>query len=121
MHGKCVLYMVMAIVSELIATTSLKLSDGFTHPGFLVLTIVGYVVSFTLLTLMLKEMSLGLVYGIWGGAGTLLTTIVGIVIWDDPFSLVIGIGMVAVVAGIALMSIGEDKAAAEQAASKAQA
>lgn len=121
MRGKCVLYMVVAIVSEVMATTCLKLSEGFTHPAFGIVTAVGYVLAFTLLTLMLKDMSLGLVYGIWGGAGTMLTTIVGIVIWNDPFSLVIGIGMVAVVAGIALLSIGEDKVAAEQAAAQTKA
>ena len=64
-------------------------------------------------------MSLGMAYGIWGGVGTLLTTLVGIVVWDDPFSAIVGIGMIAVVAGIALLSKGtqeaEEAAAAEAA------
>ena len=51
--------------------------------------------------------------------GTLLTTLVGIVVWDDPFSVIVGIGMVAVVAGIALLSKGTQEA--EEAAEAAEA
>ena len=42
--------------------------------------------------------------------GTLLTTLVGIIVWDDPFSIIVGIGMIAVVAGIALLSKGTQEA-----------
>ena len=44
------------------------------------------------------------------GVGTLLTTLVGIIVWDDPFSIIVGIGMIAVVAGIALLSKGTQEA-----------
>ena len=89
-----------AIVSEVFGTTFMKMSEGFTHPVFGLATAVCYVISFVLLTLALKHLSLGMAYGIWGGVGTLLTTLVGIVVWNDPFSAIVGIGMVAVVAGI---------------------
>lgn len=106
-----------AIVSEVLGTTFMKLSDGFTHPVFGLVTAVCYITSFVLLTLALKHLSLGMAYGIWGGVGTLLTTLVGIVVWDDPFSIVVGIGMIAVVAGIALLSKGTQEA--EEAAAEA--
>ena len=99
-----------AIVSEVFGTTFMKLSDGFTHPVFGLVTAACYVASFVPLTLALKHLSLGMAYGIWGGVGTLLTTLVGIIVWDDPFSIIVGIGMIAVVAGIALLSKGTQEA-----------
>ena len=69
-----------------------------------------YILSFAMLTLALKDLSLGMAYGIWGGVGTFLTTLIGIIFWNDPFSIVVGIGMIAVVAGIALLSRGTQEA-----------
>ena len=51
--------------------------------------------------------------------GTLLTTLVGVIVWDDPFSIIVGIGMIAVVAGIALLSKGTQEA--EEAVAEATA
>lgn len=49
-------------------------------------------------------------YGIWGGVGTFLTTLIGVIFWNGPFSVVVGIGMIAVVAVIALLSKGTQEA-----------
>ena len=106
MKSAPIIQLSFAIVSEVFGTTFMKMSDGFTHPVFGLATAACYVASFVLLTFALKHLSLGMAYGIWGGVGTLLTTLVGIVVWDDPFSIVVGIGMIAVVAGIALLSKG---------------
>ena len=97
-----VLLLSVAIVSEVLGTTFMKLSEGFTA--------VCYILSFAMLTLALKDLSLGMAYGIWGGVGTFLTTLIGIIFWNDPFSIVVGIGMIAVVAGIALLSKGTQEA-----------
>ena len=69
----------VSIVLEVFGTTMMKLSVGFTVPLFTVLTLMGYLVSFTLLTFTLKHLPLGLVYGIWGGVGTVLTAAIGII------------------------------------------
>ena len=108
-------------MSEVFGTTFMKRSEGFTHPAFGLATAACYVISFVLLTLALKHLSLGMAYGIWGGVGTLLTTLVGIVVWDDPFSAIVGIGMIAVVAGIALLSKGTQEAEEAAAAESAEA
>lgn len=110
-----------AIVSEVLGTTFMKMSDGFTHPVFGLFTAACYIISFVLLTLALKHLSLGMAYGIWGGVGTLLTTLVGIVVWNDPFSVIVGIGMIAVVAGIALLSKGTQEAEEAAAAESSEA
>lgn len=105
-----VLLLPVAIVLEVLGTTFMKLSEGFTQPVFGIVTAVCYILSFAMLTLALKDLSLGMAYGIWGGVGTFLTTLIGIVFWNDPFSVVVGIGMIAVVAGIALLSKGTQEA-----------
>ena len=123
MKSALIIQLSFAIVSEVFGTTFMKMSDGFTHPVFGLATAACYVASFVLLTFALKHLSLGMAYGIWGGVGTLLTTLVGIVVWNDPFSVIVGIGMIAVVAGIALLSKGTQEAeeAAAEAAEAAEA
>lgn len=100
----------LSVLFEVFCTTCMKLSEGFTQPVFGIVTVVCYVLSFAMLTFALKDLSLGMAYGIWGGVGTFLTTLVGIIFWNDPFSIVVGIGMIAVVAGIALLSKGTQEA-----------
>lgn len=110
MKGNPILILSVAIVSEVLGTTFMKLSEGFTQPVFGIVTAACYILSFVMLTFALKDLSLGMAYGIWGGVGTLLTTLIGIIFWNDPFSIVVGIGMIAVVAGIALLSKGMQEA-----------
>lgn len=110
MRRNPILLLSVAIVSEVLGATFMKLSEGFTHPVFGIVTAVCYILSFAMLTLALKDLSLGMAYGIWGGVGTFLTTLIGIVFWNDPFSVVVVIGMIAVVAGIALLSKGTQEA-----------
>ena len=102
-----------AILCEVIGTTSLKLSEGFTVLPPSIAVAIFYLVSFTLFTYALAELPLGLAYGIWGGVGTLLTAVVGIVVFGDPFTALTGLGLVLVIAGVALMSKGDEEAQAE--------
>ena len=90
-----VLLLSVAIVSEVLGTTFMKLSKGFTRPMFGIVTAVCYILSFAMLTLALKDLSLGMAYGIWGGVGTFLTTLIGIIFWSDPFSIVVGIALLS--------------------------
>ena len=100
----------LSVLFEVFGTTFMKLSEGFTQPVFGIAAAVCYILSFAMLTLALKDLSLGMAYGIWDGVGTFLTTLIGIIFWNDPFSIVVGIGMIAVVAGIALLSKGTQEA-----------
>ena len=108
MKGNPILILSVAIVSEVLGTTCMKLSEGFTQPVFGIVTAACYILSFVMLTFALKDLRMA--YGIWGGVGTFLTTLIGIIFWSDPFSIVVGIGMIAVVAGIALLSKGTQEA-----------
>ncbi len=101
-------YMLLSIsvVCEVFATTMLKMSEGFTVLIPSVLVVVGYVVSFSIFVIVLKHLSLGLSYGIWGGAGTALTTIIGVAMYGEAFTLYTGLGIALIVAGIVVLNNG---------------
>ncbi len=82
-EGNPILILSVAIGSEVLGTTSMKLSEGFTQPVFGIVTAACYILSFVMLTFALKDLSLGMAYGIWGGVGTFLTTLIGIIFWND--------------------------------------
>lgn len=92
-------YLLLAIVSELIGTSLLKASDGFSK----LLPTVGLLACFTLafffLSLSLKTIPLNIAYAIWSGLGTVATVIISILIWKEKVNL-------ASVTGIALIIIG---------------
>lgn len=106
----------VSIVSEVFGTTMLKLSAGFTVLLPSLLVVVAYVISFGLFVFVLKHVPLGLAYGIWGGLGTVATTVIGCVGWGEPFTLYTGLGIALVVAGIVLMNAGTQQHAEEQVA-----
>ena len=85
-----------AIFFELIATSALKASDGFTRPLPAGLTVVGYAASFYLLSLTLRRMEVSVVYAIWSGAGTALMALVGFFLFSEqlPPLKVASIGLV---------------------------
>ena len=99
----------ISIVAEVFGVSMLKLSESFTVFTPSIFTVIGYVVSFSLLIIILKKLPLGLVYGIWGGAGTVATTAIGIVFWGDPFGLFTGLGIALIVVGIYLLNKGTEE------------
>ena len=104
-----------AIACEVCGTTCLKLSEAYTVLSPSIAVVVFYATSIALFMYALVELPLGLAYGVWGGAGTLLTALVGIVVFGDVFTALTGVGLVLVVVGIALMSKGDEEAQAEDA------
>ena len=76
-----------AIAAEVIATVSLKASDGFSRPVPSAITVVGYLISFWLLALVLKELSVGTTYAIWSAVGTAAVALIGIAAYGETASL----------------------------------
>lgn len=99
----------ISIIFEVVGTTAMKLSNGFSDPLFSIITLAAYVISFSIFVIVLKNVPLGLAYGIWGGAGTVLTTVIGCIGWGEPFSLFTGLGIALVIGGIYLMSAGNQQ------------
>ncbi len=77
-------YLTLAIITEVVGTTCMKLSNGFANLWPSVGMVVFYTVSFGLLTLTLKKLDVGLAYAVWSGLGTALIAFVGILYFKEP-------------------------------------
>lgn len=94
-----------AIVSEVIATSALKASDGFTRLWPSVVTAIGYLISFYLLSLALKTMSVGVAYAIWSGLGIVLIACIGWAVFGQKLDLPALLGMALIIAGVAVINL----------------
>lgn len=111
----------ISIACEVTATISMKMAEGFTVLGPSMVTIAGYLASFILLVRILEHMPLGLVYGIWGGVGSALTMLVGVLVWHDPFTPLTALGLGLVVVGVYFLNTGTDELEARKKQQEAQA
>ena len=73
-----------AIVSEVAATVALRYSDGFTRPSPVAIVVIGYGISFWLLALVLRHMSIGATYAVWSAVGTALIAAIGVFAFGEP-------------------------------------
>lgn len=103
-RNKGYLALSIAIISEIIGTTMLKMSEGFTQLIPSIGVVIGFIIAFYSLSISLRELPLSLAYAIWSGVGTVLTAIVGIVIWGDPYSILTFAGIVLIVGGVVLLN-----------------
>ncbi|MCV2402151.1 SMR family transporter [Marinomonas sp. C2222] len=97
--------LLLAILSEVIATTALKASDSFTKLGPSVLSVVGYVISFYLLSVVMRTIPTGVAYAIWAGLGIVLVSIFGYLFANEKLDLAACIGMSLIIAGVVVMNI----------------
>jgi small multidrug resistance pump len=98
-------YLAIAIVAEVIATTSLKASDGFTRPLPSTLVVLGYGIAFYMLSLTLRTIPMGVVYAIWSGAGIVLITLAGFFLYRQRLDLPALVGIGLIVAGVLVMQL----------------
>lgn len=99
------LYLAIAIVAEVVATSALKASEAFTNPGPSLVVILGYGMAFYLLTLVLRTMPVGITYAIWSGLGIVLISIVGWFLFDQRLDLPAIAGMAMIVAGVLVINL----------------
>ena len=100
-----------AIFTEVAATLSLRASVD--HSAWFVVVVTGYVVSFVMLTLVLRAgMPVGVAYGIWGALGTAVTAVLAAVLFGDPFTWPIVAGIGLIIAGVLLVEFGSHRAEA---------
>lgn len=102
---KIFIILLFAILAEVIGTTALKLSNGFTRPIPSIVVVIGYGASFYLLSLALKAMPIGVAYAIWSGVGLILTVIAGMVIWRETLDWARVVGIVLILAGIIFINV----------------
>jgi small multidrug resistance pump len=101
----------LAIVSEVVATSCLKASDGFSRFWPSVVVIVGYGAAFYLLALTLKVIPVGVAYAIWSGVGIALIAIIGWLFFDQALDTAAVIGLALIVAGVAVLQLSSTSAA----------
>ena len=99
------LYLSVAILTEFIATTALKASEGFTKAGPSAVTIVGYGASFYFLSLVLKTVPIGVAYAIWSGVGIVLIAAAAAVIYKQIPDLPAVLGMALIVCGVIVINV----------------
>ena len=99
------LYLVLAILFEVAGTTSMKASKGFSETVPSVLMFVFYINSIIFLTLALKKVDVSVAYAIWSGLGTVLIAIIGIVYFSESLSMLKGISIFLIIAGVVGLKI----------------
>lgn len=99
------LILTLAIAAEVVATSSLKASEGFTRLWPSVWVVVGYALAIYLLSLVLKAMPVGVAYAIWSGLGVVLITLVAWLIYGQRIDLPGLIGMGLIVAGVVVLNL----------------
>jgi small multidrug resistance pump len=99
------LYLAVAILFEVIATSALKATDGFTRLGPSLVTLVGYACAFYFLALTLRTMPVGIVYAVWSGAGIVLIAAIGWLWFRQQIDApgLIGIGLI--LAGVMVVNL----------------
>ena len=98
-------YLLIAILSEVLATSMLKASDGFTKLIPSIVTFIGYSVSFYFLSMVLKYIPIGISYAIWSGLGIVLISIVGLLAFKQELDLPGIFGMVLIISGVIVIHL----------------
>lgn len=95
-----------AIITEVIATSALKASDGLSRLVPSLIVVAGYGCSFLLLSFTLKHMPVSVAYAIWAGLGTALIAFVGVVLLNEPMTAIKALGITMIIGGTVALNLG---------------
>lgn len=104
-HMSPYVHLAIAIVSEVLATSLLKASDGFSRLWPSTGTIVGYLTAFYFLSLTLKTIPTGVAYAIWSGVGIVLISIIGWAVFKQRLDLPALFGIALIGAGVIIINV----------------
>lgn len=99
------MFLVTAIVAEVIATTALAKSDGFTRTTPVIIMIIGYITAFASLGFALKGIPASVAYAVWAGAGTAAIAAIGYVAFGEPMSTSRIVGISLVIVGVVAINM----------------
>ncbi|MGB0100266.1 MAG: SMR family transporter [Nocardioides sp.] len=103
------LFLLLAIVLEV--TGSLSLKGALDTPALYAVVVPAYAAAFILLSATLRTgMGLGVAYGIWGASGVALTAVLSLFLFDEPITLLMGLGIGAVMIGVLCVELGRQTA-----------
>ncbi len=98
-------YLAIAIVSEVIATSVLKSSDGFSQLLPSIVVVIGYGIAFYFLSLTLRTIPIGIAYAIWSGVGIVLISLVGWIIYGQKLDLTAILGISLITTGAIILNL----------------
>ncbi len=95
-----------AVTAEVIATSALKASEGFSHlwPS-VVVVVVGYAIAFYLLAIVLKTLPVGITYAIWSGLGIVFVTLIGWLVYSQTLDWPAILGVVLIMSGVLVINL----------------
>ncbi len=95
----------VAIFAEVVGTSALKMSDGFTKVGPSVVVVIGYGCAFYFLAIVLKSIPVGIAYAIWAGVGIALIAVVGVVFFRQSLDMPALAGIALIIAGVLVINL----------------
>lgn len=98
-------YLIIAIITEVLATSALKESQGFSRLVPSLLAVAGYGASFYFLSLVLQTIPVGVAYALWAGLGIVLITIVGAVIFGQAMDSAAILGIALIISGVVVLRV----------------
>ena len=98
-------YLVLAIVGELVGTSALKGAEGFTRLWPSLISIAGYVVAFYFLSLSLKDIPVGIAYALWSAIGIVLVSIIGYFMYGQKLDTPAMIGIGLIISGVVVINL----------------
>jgi len=99
------LYLLIAIVTEVVGTALIKASQGLTRLLPTIFMFVLYGISFVFMALALKKIEVGIAYAIWSGLGTALIAMIGIAWFHESFNIPKLVGIVLIIGGVVLLNV----------------
>lgn len=98
-------FLVVAIAAEVVGTSLLKATDGFTRLGPTATCLAAYAAAFVMLAQAVKDLPVGLVYAMWSGLGTVAIVGVGALFLGESLGTVKLLGVALVVAGVVVLNL----------------
>jgi len=108
---KAYIFLLIAILSEVAASTALRATKGFTELVPSIITVVGYAISFYALSYTLGVFKLGITYAIWSGIGMVLITILGWLVYGQKIDWAGLLGIGLIIAGVVIIQLFSEQAA----------
>lgn len=99
------LHLGLAIIFEIIATSALKASQGFTQWLPSVIAVLGYIAAFYFLALALRGIALGVAYAIWSGVGIVLLAVIGLLLYDQKLDVPAVLGISLIMSGVIVLQL----------------
>ncbi|WP_130536483.1 DMT family transporter [Thiomicrorhabdus indica] len=99
------LFLLIAVVAEVIATSALKATEGFTQWKPSILVVIGYSVAFFFLALSLKQIPVGIAYAVWAGLGIVLIALIGWWFFNQALDAAALIGIGLILAGVLVINL----------------